>query len=239
MLNAKYVDGLALKSSFESLLEQFQVEPRAGKRALFDLVRAYSSGSRFYHNLGHVQEVLQKIEELRSLPGNFPAIQLAAWFHDAIYDPKSKNNEQKSAHYAADTLARLGLPGATIDTVSQMILGTKHQQETSEDIDSHILLDADLAILGEEDTEYRFYAVGIRREYSWLSDTEYCEGRIQVLENFLKRDRIYFTESLFETLEEKARQNLRSEIEALYRGGEGYSPFVGRREFEAYRKKSA
>lgn len=239
MLNAKYVDGLALKCCFESLLGQFQVEPRAGKRALFDLVRAYSSASRFYHNLGHVQEVLQRIEQLRSLPGNFPAIQLAAWFHDAIYDPRAKDNEERSARYAADTLTRLGLPGATIDAVSQMILGTKHQQESPDNIDSQILLDADLAILGAEETEYRFYAVGIRREYSWLSDAEYRQGRIQVLENFFKRDRIYATESLSSILEEKARQNLRSEIEALYRGGEGYSPFVERREFQAYKKKSA
>ena len=239
MLNAKYVDGLALKSSFECLLGKFQVEPRSGKRVLFDLVRAYSGGSRFYHNLGHVQEVLQKIEELRSLAGDFPAIQLAAWFHDAIYDPTAKDNEEKSARYATEVLASLGLPEVTIDRVSQMIVATKYHQAASEDIDSQILLDADLAILGEENTEYRFYAVGIRREYSWLSDAEYCQRRIQFLHKILQRKRIYFTESLFAVLEQRARQNMRLEIEALCRGGEGYSPFVSRREFEAFRKKSA
>jgi len=204
------------------LLQPFQVSPRFSQKVFLDLVRAYSTVGRFYHTLEHIQLVLKVIEEIRrqSTPQtllviNLPAIQLAAWFHDVIYDSKSKDNEEKSAEYAAATLTRLGIPINTVECVKNLILHTKNHQAPSTDIDSQILLDADLAILGASELEYKTYAQGIRQEYAWVADELYRMIRIQVLQIFLQRERIYLTPQLFGKLEAKARLNLQAEIAAL------------------------
>jgi len=211
-----------LKSTWESLLQPFQVSPRFSQKVFLELVRAYSSVGRFYHTLEHIQLVLKVIEEIRrqSPPQalriiNFPAIQLAAWFHDVIYDSKSKDNEEKSAENAAARLTRLEIPNNTVQSVQNLILHTKNHQAPPADIDSQILLDADLAILGASELEYKTYAQGIRQEYAWVADELYRRRRIQVLQNFLQRERIYFTPQLFVNLESRARINLQVEIATL------------------------
>jgi len=204
-----------LKSSWETLLQPFKVEPELGKKVFFDLVTAYSSAERFYHNLEHIYQVLETIEQMRSLSLNLPSIQLAAWFHDVFYDPKAKNNEEKSAEYAESALNSLKISKPTIVRVKSLILSTKNHLTSTSDTDSQILVDADLAILGSAQWDYQAYAQAIRQEYSWISDAEYRVGRKQVLQNFLQRERLYLTPYLFTKLEEQARQNLQTEIAAL------------------------
>jgi predicted metal-dependent HD superfamily phosphohydrolase len=207
-----------LKSSWETLLQPFQVEPPLEQKVFFDIVTAYTAANRFYHNLEHIYQVLETIEQLGSLSLNFAAIQLSAWFHDVIYDSRAKENEEKSAEYAKLTLKSLKIPQATIAQVKNLILLTKNHQALAADIDSQIFLDADLAILGSSESGYRAYAQAIRQEYSWITDAEYRIGRKRVLQNFLQRDRIYLTPQMFTTLEKKARQNLRAEVAALSAG---------------------
>jgi predicted metal-dependent HD superfamily phosphohydrolase len=96
-----------------------------------------------------------------------------------------------------------------------MILDTQNHQPSPGNLDSQIFLDADLAILGAPKLEYESYAQAIHREYSWVSDDEYRTRRKQVLQNFLQRKRIYFTNQLFLSLEVKARLNLQAEIDTL------------------------
>jgi predicted metal-dependent HD superfamily phosphohydrolase len=204
-----------LKSRWENLLQALRVEPGLGQEVFFELVTAYSSANRFYHNLEHIRQVLETIEQMHSLSMNFKLIQLAAWFHDVIYDPKSKNNEEKSVEYAEAALNSLKIPKTKIETVTKLILSTKTHQALPTDIDSQILVDADLAILGSSESEYQVYAQAIRQEYSWIPDPDYRVGRKQVLQRFLQREKIYLTYELFTTLEEKARQNLQAEVAAL------------------------
>ena len=203
------------RSQWDSLLLPFQVDINISHKVFFDLFTAYSSPTRFYHNLAHILQVLETIDLMRSLSENLVAIQFAAWFHDVIYDPKAKDNEEKSAEYAADKLKILGINPEIIDPVIRLILTTKKHQPPANDIDSRILLDADLSILGATTAEYRNYAKAIKREYAWLSEREYVLGRKQVLENFLKRERIYHTPQMFAALESKARHNIQEEIESL------------------------
>ena len=144
--------------------------------------------------------------KLRSL--DYIPVQLAAWFHDVIYNPQAQDNEEKSAEYAESTLSALKIPQIIIDRVKQLILTTKNHQALPTDIDSQILLDADLAILGATEWEYQTYAQAIRQEYSWMSDVVYQIGRQQILYNFLQRERLYLTDYAYTNLEKKARRNL-------------------------------
>lgn len=207
----------ALKSSWETLLQSFSVEPIISQKIFFELVTAYFSTGRFYHTLKHIEQILETIEQMRPLAKNFPVIQLAAWFHDVVYNSKSQDNEERSAEYAAIALTQLKIPISTVELVQNLILNTKNHQAAPSDIDSQILLDADLAILGSPELEYKAYTQAIRQEYAWVNQQSYIVGRQQVLSYFLQRKRIYFTKQMFVSLEASARRNMQNEILDLTR----------------------
>lgn len=216
MLIENNISGIELKSQWQLLFENSAGDRREERKVLRDLIDAYSQDHRFYHGLSHIKHTLAVISTLQGQAKNYRAIQFAAWFHDVVYHPHAKDNEEKSAAYAAQGLTKLNICPATIDAVTQMILNTKYHQAAPDDMDSQILLDADLAILGADEASYRFYAKSIRREYARLSSAEYRSGRIQVLQKFLQRSRIYYTQPMFAQYEAKARHNILLEIEALY-----------------------
>ncbi|MGB5960343.1 MAG: hypothetical protein WBG73_06755 [Coleofasciculaceae cyanobacterium] len=211
-----------LKNRWFDVLQPFPVMPTVSNTIFSNLVVAYSSPGRFYHTLKHIQQVLETIEEIQQLKSemavqiNFSAIQLAAWFHDVIYEPQSKDNEEKSSIYASQALTQLNLPIDTIKLVQNLILNTKHHQASSNDIHSQIFLDADLAILGASQLNYKAYFQQIRQEYACIPNQLYYSARKEVLSSFLRRTKIYSTQQMFVELESRARLNIKSELADLF-----------------------
>lgn len=207
--------GWGLEKRWLALLEYFDV-PSEGARAAFgEVARRYRQEQRVYHTLAHVQYVLEVVARLAEEAEHPLRVQVAAWLHDVVYDPQAGNNEERSADYAARLLGKLGLTEEVIADVQRLILHTKAHQAQKGDGDACVLLDADLAILGEAPATYRTYARAIRREYGWLSEEAYREGRIEVLEGFLAREHIYCTSLLRAEREAQARRNLAQEIDTL------------------------
>ncbi len=204
-----------LFNHWQHTLQYFGVDQFKIKTTFTQVVEAYSTTNRYYHTLQHIHYVLNKIQTLQTNTQNLPAVQLAAWFHDVIYDPKALDNEEKSVEYACQLMNSWEIPISYITTVNRLILNTKHHKATADDIDSHVLLDADLAILAAELVDYQKYANAIRQEYAWVAETDYIIGRKQVLEQFLQRPQIYFTPLMFEVAEQSARANLQAEIQKL------------------------
>jgi predicted metal-dependent HD superfamily phosphohydrolase len=198
-------------SSYERLYELSQIDP------VFELlVTAYTLPDRHYHNLNHIQHLLTILERFNQGKLREPmAVFLAIWFHDFVYNPQAIDNEIQSAKTARALLTNLGASIDLIVRVEQLILATQGHQVNPKDFDRCVLLDADLAILGADPIRYQAYARSIRLEYDWVSDTAYQTGRIQVLESFLQRDRLYHTDLLFDELESIARLNLAQEIAFL------------------------
>ncbi len=177
-----------------------------------ELTKLYGSSDRFYHNLGHVANCLALLDEYRELALDPLIIEAALWFHDAVYDTRGKDNEEKSALLARDCFNRAGgMSDDTIGRVENLILATSHQGNCT-DTDAKLIVDIDLAILGSDPESYRRYANAIRMEYGWVTNVDYREGRTKVLKSFLDRGRIFQTAKIHETLELKAVQNLRDEI---------------------------
>jgi predicted metal-dependent HD superfamily phosphohydrolase len=204
-----------LQQSWVRLLGRLGVGPAAAYPPFDDLVARYGEPHRHYHTLEHMAEVLKVAAKLADLGGDADAIALAVWYHDAVYDPRAKDNEERSAQLAVAALAPLGVPKDLLEKVADLIRATAHTAATPADVETAILLDADLAILGAEEGRYRRYTDAIRQEYAWVADADYRAGRARVLEAFLARDRIYRTERMFAAGEEAARANLRGEIERL------------------------
>jgi predicted metal-dependent HD superfamily phosphohydrolase len=198
-----------LRDSWESL-------SRGRAPALFaEIIRAYTGPDRHYHNLRHIQQVLDTILANRGQARDLAALQWAAWFHDVVYDPRAQDNEERSAAFAEHALAPMDVPPEQIAAIKRLILDTKTHQPSGDDGDGRLFLDADLAILGAPEDQYNSYARAIRREYAWVPDPAYRSGRGSVLRNFLRRPRLYFTDAMFAAREGQARANLEREIRAL------------------------
>jgi predicted metal-dependent HD superfamily phosphohydrolase len=200
---------------WQQLLQPFEIEQGTVQTTFAAIAIAYSSPQRYYHNLEHIQAVLSTVGTLQEQAQDWQAIQFAAWLHDVVYDPQAKNNEAKSADYARILLANLSVPSALITNTVRLILNTQHHQAADTDIDSQILLDADLAILGAPPDQYQRYAQAIRQEYAWVTEIDYRRGRQRVLERFLQRPKIYYTSTMQTTVEPLARNNLSRELQLL------------------------
>ncbi|BEU95934.1 hypothetical protein ACDW_16390 [Acidovorax sp. DW039] len=145
------------------------------------------------------------------------AVELALWFHDAIYWPWSHHNEERSAVWAQRFLQQQGLPAQRVATVVQHILDTKHTPGPLTG-DALWVVDIDLAILGQEDAVYRQFERNVRKEYFFVRWPRYVAGRSTVLQGFLDRPRIYQTDFFAQRFEAQARINLRHALQALREG---------------------
>jgi predicted metal-dependent HD superfamily phosphohydrolase len=204
-----------MQAGWVQLLARYGVEPAAAYPVFDRLVAAYSEPHRFYHTLEHVHEVLRVAGRLADTATDPAAVQLAAWFHDAVYDSRAIDNESRSAALASELLAPLGAPASVLTHVEAMIRATAHAGAADVDPDTAVLLDADLAILSAEERRYARYSADVRREYAWVDDATYRIGRTRVLQGFLDRPRIYRTERMFAAAEDAARRNIGAEIERL------------------------
>jgi predicted metal-dependent HD superfamily phosphohydrolase len=179
---------------------------RARKNEFIDLVCRYSDTQRRYHNLEHVRDMLQGLYAT-DLSAN-PTLHRAIWWHDAIYDTTRSDNEERSAELAFQTLTAWKEFPEEIAHVCALILVTKRHEIPPNDPLAQILVDLDLRILASQPEKYSFYAVNVRAEYSWVSDTDYARGRTDFLKRILARERI-FTDAALDTV---ARGNLTREL---------------------------
>lgn len=171
---------------------------------------AYTTCKLAYHNLTHIADCLEKFSARKSEAENPAAIELAIWYHDAIYDPRAPDNEEQSAQLASESLSNT--PFAK--PVSNLILATKHTSPLTSQ-DAQLICDIDLSILGASPSDYQKYASAIRSEYSWVSESDYRAGRSKVLKHFLDRDFIFSLKNSQEIYETQARQNISQELISL------------------------
>ena len=207
--------GARLRPRWLALMRSLDVSEAAAAESFADLAALYSGDGRYYHTLRHVEAMLGHIDDLRPLAEDFTAIELAAWFHDVIYDPKANDNEAQSAIYAGETLRGLGFSRETQERVASLILDTTTHEPVENDIDAQILLDADLAPLAADVAIYDRDAAAIREEFAWVPEAEFRAGRAANLARFLDRPRLFQTDLFFEKLEDRARSNITREIGIL------------------------
>lgn len=181
--------------------------PAAAGPALAALLDHYREPQRHYHTLQHLRECFAAFDLLQDQAIRPGEIELAIWFHDAVYEPQRRDNEMLSADLAVDCLRQAGAGDVVVERVRDMILATQ-RHDAGGDGDCAILLDVDLAILGAAPARFAEYEAQIRAEYAHVPDEAYRAGRGRVLAGFLARPRLYLTDSFFERYERQARRNL-------------------------------
>lgn len=179
------------------------------------LIAAYAAPERRYHGLGHVNFLLDEIDRRTRLLGDADVVAFAAWYHDAVYDPRAKDNELRSAMWAGEDLTALGFAPERVQAVEAMILKTIAHQAGDAEPDEALFLDMDFAILGAPSEIYATYAGHIRAEYAFVPEQQFRAGRSAFLRSVLAQPRMFRTD-LYETERgAQARANLRWEIAQL------------------------
>ena len=106
-----------------------------------DLLARWSETHRKHHTVAHLHEMLDAIGLLAKSGIDFhrEALELAAWFHDAIYEIGRDDNEDRSAELARELLASSPIR----DEVARLVLVTKtHKVDDDDDVDGAVLCDA-------------------------------------------------------------------------------------------------
>jgi predicted metal-dependent HD superfamily phosphohydrolase len=178
------------------------------------LLARYAEPQRHYHNQRHLAECLREFDLARSLAREAVAVELALWFHDAVYDPHASDNEERSAELAVASLREAGAAATLVNAVQQLVLATK-SHDGARHPDAPLLVDVDLSILGQPPQRFWEYEQAIRAEYAWVPQEHFAIKRAEILERFLTRPRLYHTEQFSQRFEAPARANLRAAIERL------------------------
>jgi len=171
------------------------------------LVARYEEPQRKYHTLQHLTECLASFETVQDLPIHAAEVEVALWFHDAIYDVKRSDNEERSAEWAKAELMSANVPPQVAERIHALVMATKHSA-TPVEIDEQVLIDVDLGILGSSESRFAEYERQIRAEYAFVPSLLFKRKRRAILQSFIDRPRIYSTSHFHAAFEARARTNL-------------------------------
>lgn len=217
-----------------------------------EVIQRHKESQRHYHTLYHLLEMFSYLDALLQFefdiecmddcdcpPKNSTnvrqitraTLEMATFFHDAVYNPKSGTNEEDSAElykcFVADVIGKLTKNSDTLDKIENeehskvmdYILATKqHSVSPSADIYLKMFLDVDMSVLGKHCDSYDAYAGLIRQEYIHVDRELYCTKRAEVLTQFLAEGNIFNFEPMNEAFEVQARNNIEREIAMLHQG---------------------
>ena len=185
---------------------------------------------RRYHNSQHLEERLQRLDEVRSsvdlgvphsgeMTGDQreTAVVLALFYHDVVYRPGLSDAEERSARLLRLHAQALDLDPWVTDLAVELVHMTAHHKRSADKTLSAmeaLVVDIDLAILGATPDRFAAYQDGIRKEFKAIPDTVFDAHRARFFVACLALPRIYQTPALAKRYEAQARQNLRSALTA-------------------------
>ncbi len=196
--------------------------------AAVDAARAilarYAEPGRRHHTVDHLADVLGLVPELAAAepaldPRSTDRVVLAAWFHDAVYDPTAAGNEEASAALADRVLGDLGVGAPDRTEVARLVLVTAGHVVADGDAAAATLVDADLAILAATPPRYETYRRAVRGEYAHVPDDAWRVGRAAVLDGLLAAPRLFLRGPAAGAREAQARANLTAERAGLLSPG--------------------
>lgn len=173
---------------------------------VFDqLVARYAAPARHYHTLSHILHCLDALDGLPGFPSDRDALEMAVWFHDAVYQPGASDNEQRSAElFAIDGNA---LPAAFVQQVIRLILVTTHRNPPSAE-DEAAMVDIDLSAFGLPWAEFIRDTRNVRAELTHVADADFFPSQARFLASLLARPRLYHTGHFHSRIEATARGNI-------------------------------
>ena len=170
------------------------------------LIASYSEPQRFYHTLTHIEHCLSLIDKISSELQNPDALEIAIWFHDVVYQPGARDNEQLSADQfmaITDGIFDDGLR----DTVYQHIMATVHDGAEIKYADTNYMLDIDLSGFGRPWAEFIQDSDNLRLEMEDLPDDVFYQRQTAFQDKLFGQPRFFKTDYFYDNYEARARQN--------------------------------
>ena len=171
------------------------------------LLDGYREPQRHYHTLAHIEQCLGMFDQCKSLASEPDALELAVWFHDAIFEPGKPDNEKRSAQLYLQ-LSKGVHDEKTRSLVDRLIMATLHDGSSMTDSDAKYMVDIDLSSFGLSWEEFLQDSQNLRRESAALSDAEYYRRKTDFQNWLLAKERFYQSDYFAERLETRARANL-------------------------------
>jgi predicted metal-dependent HD superfamily phosphohydrolase len=180
------------------------------------LEAAYAEPHRRYHTRAHIEDCLGKLAAVQGLSARERRLlEWAIWWHDAIYDPRRADNEERSAEMADRDLRGLGVNAEDRGEIDRLIRLTKGHEVPPGDRMGALLVSIDLSILAAEPAHYDAYAKAVREEYAHVPEPAFRAGRAAVLRRFLQAPVLFPDPALASRWDNPARENLARELAAL------------------------
>lgn len=185
--------------------------PSPNGAAVFAELRClYGSPDRHFHTLNHIGDCVRRVDEVARLLVDADAVELALWFHDAVYEQGAATNERRSA--AMFLAQSAGASPVFRRRVCGLILATLHA-DTVRGHDRRFVVDIDLAGLGARWDEFMCKGAQIRAEFSDQTDAEFYAKQVPFLQRLQQRPYIFATEYFRDKYEATAQDNLRRLLE--------------------------
>ena len=181
-----------------------------------EILEHYTKKWKYYHNLNHIYSFVELFEKYNNNIQNYKSeFLISIFFHDIIYLPSRNDNEDESMNLFNKFYSETNPKNLNKEKVIEFISETKNHTlniiHNNEEL--NYFLDMDMHILSEENWED--YENKIRKEYPYLSEIEYKNGRIKFLQSCLNKEKIYRTKIFYDAFEQKARSNIKKIIEKL------------------------
>lgn len=201
-----------LRIPFLELITKYSSNENYNIKCWLEIEKNYSSKSRYYHNLEHIENMIIELQSISTKVKNLDAIYFAIFYHDIIYKSTRSDNEYQSAVLFKERISKTSFK--YINEVFMQIEETK-AHKLSKNNDTNILLDLDLTVLGKSSKDYKIYCKNIRKEYKIYPNFMYKKGRKKALKSILELKSIYKTDFFIHKYEKQARQNLTEELNQL------------------------
>lgn len=176
-----------------------------GAAVFAELCSLYGSPDRRFHTLDHIGDCLRHVDEVASLLADADAVELALWFHDAVYEQGAATNERRSAELFLER-SRGARPGFR-RRVCSLILATLHA-EAMRCHDRRFIVDIDLAGFGAPWDEFMRKGALIRAESPDQTDAEFYAKQVPFLQRLQQRPSIFATDYFRDRYEATAQDNL-------------------------------
>jgi predicted metal-dependent HD superfamily phosphohydrolase len=171
------------------------------------LINAYDQNQRVYHTRQHIEDCLTLFDRIQPRLENPDALELAIWYHDAIYEIGARDNERQSAdlflRHARDVFDQ-DLCGI----VEKHVMATLHRGDLMPHIDSGYMVDIDLASFGKPWDMFINDAEKVRMEMPHIPDHLFYPSQFAFQNTLLDRRQFFQSDYFFERYEETARYNL-------------------------------
>ncbi|MBP3223230.1 MAG: hypothetical protein J6M18_04815 [Actinomycetaceae bacterium] len=201
------------------------------------LIDMWCADERVVHDITHLTDVLEHVENCLQHARRAECVQLAVWYHGAVFSVEEfrvytrcgGENFRASADFAYEHLTKIGVEEETASYVAELIRGlytkTKVFCESAEDkrvstsadirIDECIMKDAHLcAFYGVSPQRYKTLLHKLREEFSCVSDSYFYDMCFGDVNELLKRKKL-FSSAVLREYEDIVRDNLSGEYDVL------------------------